>query len=79
MEPNRLIHRQQLMKSILAGSANAQPKIDLRKRSDLHRHGSKIVSHPGSYVRLPNDECPARGFFELQLERDPHPADTPPW
>jgi hypothetical protein len=31
MQADRLIHRQQFMKSILAGSANAQPKIDLRE------------------------------------------------
>ena len=34
MQPNRLIHRQQFMKSILARRANAQPKIDLRERSN---------------------------------------------
>ena len=48
MQPDRLIDRQKLMKSILPESANAQPKIDLRERSDLYRHGSKIVSHPAS-------------------------------
>jgi hypothetical protein len=39
MQPDRLIHRQQFMKSIPTESANAQPKIDLRERSDGYRHG----------------------------------------
>jgi hypothetical protein len=38
MQPNRPIHRQQLMKPILPQRANAQPKINLRERSDGYRH-----------------------------------------
>jgi len=39
MQPNRLINRQQFMKPILPEWANAQSKVNLRKRSDGYGHG----------------------------------------
>jgi hypothetical protein len=39
MQTNRLIHGQQLVKSILTSRSNAQPKIDFRERSHRDRHG----------------------------------------
>jgi hypothetical protein len=43
MQPDRLIHRQQLMEAILPRRANAQPEINLCKRSHRHSHGPMIV------------------------------------
>ncbi len=44
MQPDRLIHSQQLVKSIPVASANTQPEVDLRERSNSCSHGRTIVN-----------------------------------
>jgi hypothetical protein len=43
MQTNRLINRQELMKSVWPRWADTQSKIDLRERFDGDRHGPMIV------------------------------------
>jgi hypothetical protein len=44
MQPDRLIHRQQFVESVVPRRANAQPEIDFRERSHGHAHGGMIVN-----------------------------------
>jgi hypothetical protein len=44
MKRNRLVHGEQLMKSIFPQPANRQPEIDLREGSYAYRHGRLIVT-----------------------------------
>ena len=47
MQTNRLINREQLVKTVWPRGADTQPEIDLRDGFDLDRHGPMIVKSPG--------------------------------
>jgi hypothetical protein len=52
VQADGLINRKQFVKSVIPRCANAQPKVDLRKRTDGHWHGGNDCKVLAEKLRL---------------------------